>query len=162
MEAGMNRNNIIKGAFDFLRMAEKLGCLGSADIIGEVLRATVFDYAATKRTPHIEPFGCYNYFDLVKGFKEAGQIPEIKRLVLGDAYEEVYGKDVSIECHYADFGDIHVTVAWHWDGDGSLAIILEGPTGGGYALLNNDCKCAYGWEVFKVTDGRVIYDEFSW
>lgn len=114
----------------------------SPNLLGELLRHLCF-------IPKNET-GCYSTFLLEDGFKkistsseEGKKICEILFNSKGKAiYEEEYSLDDEInEFKPRIFKKDDVTVAWYWDGDGTLYFKVDDKE-----IINFDCKKNYEWE----------------
>jgi hypothetical protein len=96
--------------------------------LGELLRDITFVGEGT---------GCYSNFDVEPGWEPiAGKLPnELLFELMGDAALEPAEAARAMAYSHAALG---LTVAWYWDGDGTL--IFHAP--GRFALVNHDCKCS--------------------
>lgn len=107
--------------------------------LGELFRSYAFDCNGE------DCVGCYTCFELIAGFKTS-EDKVLKRKVaswLGlDSSEafEVFHEESS-----------GLTVAWYWDGDGSLLFAMDE-----IVVVNFDCKKNYGWSFLEANEVSVI------
>lgn len=121
-----------------------LNKINNPDAFGETIRDIVF----VKK--HEYEFGCYDTFYLTKDFyRIEREEDEFKRLVemmcRSSSYtfsNEDYDLVEPIASAYTN-GDI--TVAWFWDGDGTLLVGHNGRF-----AVNTDCKKDHGWKWVNV------------
>lgn len=110
-----------------------------ANVFGEQIRNYAF----------VASLGCYTSFELKDSFKpvDRGSREALEMLTLLGWIppEERSNQDCSdsdsIISSSKIFTDGVITLAWHWDGDGTLAVLANG-----FAAVNNDCKKVDNWE----------------
>jgi hypothetical protein len=105
----------------------------SYDMPGELLRAWAF----------VGGFGCCETFDLREGFQPITPTPLLLSAVYGRPFEPEWDGD-DLARMSAFHHPLGVTVAWVWDGDGTL--YFDAPELGG-AWVNTDCKKSSGWDT---------------
>ena len=119
------------------------------DVFGEALR----DYCFVP-DEYGNDVGGYNTFELRESFSPTPKHIAADFILMILKSEQWWGEKYFWEAERASeaferfmescYSDGNIILAWHWDGDGTLAFKYKGKI-----ALNNDCKKVYVWEFVK-------------
>ena len=115
---------------------------GSINFVGELLHYRCF-------IPK-DQIGCYSTFELTPDFKKVEYESELGEKLLkflneDDSFEnELYPLSEFIEDYHPTlYSNGEISIAWYWDGDGTLLFHTKE-----FTLINTDCKKKdYGWSL---------------
>jgi len=121
-------------------MSFNISSTANLNVLGEALR----DYAFIKHNEH--DYGCYSTFDLLPEFVSVSDVAQREKYL-----KLLHGKK-ALKCDrdwcesvteiFSD-GD-SITVAWYWDGDGTLLFEIDSKI-----IINDDCKKDNRWKDAK-------------